>query len=81
VGALLTPRSAGRRWARPLVLVAAAALAAGLEAGQLILPTHYASITDVLIATFGAWIGFVVARRARVARAQEQGYASHSWSA
>jgi glycopeptide antibiotics resistance protein len=81
VGALLTAGSAGRRWARPLVLIAAADLAAGLEAGQLMLPTRYASITDVLIETFGAWIGFAVAGRARAARAQEQGYHSHSWSA
>jgi VanZ family protein len=37
--------------------------AAMLEAGQLMLPKRHASVSDVLVLTFGAWIGAVVARR------------------
>jgi glycopeptide antibiotics resistance protein len=46
----------------PLVL-AAFAVAICLEAGQLFLPTRYASVTDVLLETVGAWIGVTAMRR------------------
>jgi glycopeptide antibiotics resistance protein len=66
VGVLLAPlgRRVGRNLAGPLVLLVAVVLATGFEAGQLFLPTRYASVTDVLIETLGVWLGLVVARRA-----------------
>jgi glycopeptide antibiotics resistance protein len=68
VGVLLTPAaSPGRaRHAWP-VLLAAAALGALLEGGQLFLPEHYASLTDILADTSGAWLGFVAASRLQLA--------------
>jgi VanZ family protein len=66
LGALLTLCISPTRLGRAsMVLVAAAAVAAGLEAGQLFLPTRHASITDILVETGGAWVGVVVTRRAR----------------
>lgn len=52
------PRRAGF-----LVVALAAVLATTFEAGQLFLPSRYASVTDVLLETLGVWLGFVVARR------------------
>jgi VanZ family protein len=66
LGALLTlslPSTLRTRGA--LVVLAAAALAAAFEAGQLLLPTRYTSITDVLVETSGAWVGFILTRRAQ----------------
>jgi glycopeptide antibiotics resistance protein len=65
VGALLAwlgsgPRGSG---AGLLVLLPAILLTTLLEGGQLILPTRYASVTDILIESFGVWLGFVVVRR------------------
>lgn len=57
VGALLGP---GR-----LTVPIGFAVAAALEVGQLFLPSRTASLTDVLIAGFGAWIGSSLARHAR----------------
>jgi glycopeptide antibiotics resistance protein len=48
-----------------LVVLAAAVLAALIEAGQLFLPTRYASITDVIVESGGAWIGQAVALHVR----------------
>jgi VanZ family protein len=66
LGALLTltlpPTTRGRGG---LVLLAAAVVAAGFEAGQLFLPTRYPSVTDVLVESGGAWVGLVVTRHAR----------------
>lgn len=63
-GALLTPtgRAATRRCVKYIVLLAACGLATVLETGQLWLVSRYASVTDVLVETFGAWLGFVVTR-------------------
>jgi VanZ family protein len=47
----------------PAVLVGLLASAI-LEAGQLALPGRFASFTDVLVETTGAWLGAVLARRA-----------------
>jgi VanZ family protein len=41
----------------------AVALVIVLEAGQLFLPTRYASVTDVLVGAGSSWIGFVIANR------------------
>jgi glycopeptide antibiotics resistance protein len=66
LGALLTVALPGAARGRGLVVVGLAALvAAGIEAGQLFLPTRYASLTDVLIESGGAWVGLVVTRQAR----------------
>jgi glycopeptide antibiotics resistance protein len=66
LGALLTlllpPRTRGRGG---LVLLAAAAVAAGLEAGQLFLATRCPSVTDVLVETAGACVGLILTRRAQ----------------
>jgi glycopeptide antibiotics resistance protein len=65
VGALLVV--AGFRQQRPhpgLWMVGlSAVLPSILEAGQFFLSTHYPSVTDVLIETFGTWLGFFVAAR------------------
>ena len=66
LGVLLTvalPAAARGRGVKVVVL--AALVAAGIEAGQLFLPTRYASLTDVLIESSGAWVGLVVTRQAR----------------
>jgi glycopeptide antibiotics resistance protein len=59
----MAPWPAGRQVTGSRVLVGTGILAAGLEAGQLFLPTRYASVTDVLIESFGAWLGFMVTVR------------------
>jgi glycopeptide antibiotics resistance protein len=68
LGALLTP---GRAQAGPavgvLVVLTAMLLAAGLEAGQLLLPSHSVSISDVLVAGLGAGLGFALMRLAPAA--------------
>jgi glycopeptide antibiotics resistance protein len=60
VGALL---AAGRGVRLPAAVGFGAGLAVLLETGQLLLPTRYASVTDVLVETGGTWLGFAVARR------------------
>jgi glycopeptide antibiotics resistance protein len=69
VGALLAPThlSRGHKMSGALAVLGALALAAGLEAGQLFLPTRFASVTDVLVETAGAWAGFALTRRMREA--------------
>jgi glycopeptide antibiotics resistance protein len=59
LGALvaLTLRRASPRQTGILVVAAAAIVATVLEAGQLFLPTRYASITDIIVETGGAWVG------------------------
>jgi glycopeptide antibiotics resistance protein len=54
-----------------LVLAPAILLTTALEGGQLFLPTRYASVTDVLIESFGVWLGFIVVRRGQGANFQE----------
>jgi glycopeptide antibiotics resistance protein len=54
-----------RRSVRLMMTLAAFGLATGLEAGQLFLPSRYASVTDVLIEGWGAWLGFIVTARIR----------------
>ena len=66
LGVLLTAAlPAAARGRGMMVVVLAAVVAAGIEAGQLFLPTRYASVTDVLIECSGAWVGLVVTRQAR----------------
>jgi glycopeptide antibiotics resistance protein len=59
VGALLARR--GRSTLAGFL--AGLALSTALEVGQLGLPTRYASVTDVLVETSGAWLGCFLARR------------------
>jgi glycopeptide antibiotics resistance protein len=59
----LVCRQADQRLAGLLVVLLAAMLATTFEAGQLFLPSRYASVTDVLLETLGVWLGFVVGRR------------------
>jgi glycopeptide antibiotics resistance protein len=59
----LVLREADPRRASLLVVLLAAMLATTFEAGQLFLPSRYASVTDVLLETLGVWLGFVVACR------------------
>jgi VanZ family protein len=47
-----------------IVLGSALGIALIIEAGQLFLPSRYASITDVLVEIFGAWVGWYVTCRA-----------------
>jgi glycopeptide antibiotics resistance protein len=58
---LLNPAWPGGAW---VAAAAAALIAAALEAGQLFLPGRYTSVTDVLVATTGGWVGAVLAGRA-----------------
>ncbi len=46
-----------------VVLLGAMILAAVLEAGQLFLPDRYASATDVLVESVGAWLGYWLTAR------------------
>lgn len=50
-----------------VVLGVAAATAVVVEAGQAFLPLKHASLTDVLIESFGAWAGFAVVQHVRAA--------------
>jgi glycopeptide antibiotics resistance protein len=65
VGLFLVPvyRQADARLGGLLVVLLGAMLTTTFEAGQLFLPSRYASVTDVLLETLGLWLGFVVARR------------------
>jgi glycopeptide antibiotics resistance protein len=64
-GLFLAPvfRQADRRLAGLVAVLLGAILATTFEAGQLFLPSRYASVTDVLLETLGLWLGFVLARR------------------
>jgi glycopeptide antibiotics resistance protein len=61
-----------QRLAGLFVVLLGAMLATTFEAGQLFLPTRYASVTDVLLETLGFWLGFVVARRVVAGLASDQ---------
>jgi glycopeptide antibiotics resistance protein len=65
VGAILAWLWRGTKWGSSSIAAVSAGLALTtlLEAGQLFLPTRFASVTDVLIETFGVWLGFITARR------------------
>jgi glycopeptide antibiotics resistance protein len=64
-GALLAsvPLVRSQRHAWILAAAAGAIVAAIFELGQLALPERYASISDVLVETFGTWLGFQVVRQ------------------
>ncbi len=47
------------------VVCAALSVSVAVEFGQLFLPTRYASVSDVLVETFAAWLGFAVTWRWR----------------
>jgi hypothetical protein len=66
IGALLAPPQGSPKRVRALVQAVwvALTLAAGYEVGRLFLPRHSPGITNMLIESFGAWLGFVVACRA-----------------
>ncbi|MBI3409501.1 MAG: VanZ family protein [Planctomycetes bacterium] len=53
---------AQRQRGLPAVLAQAVAFTTMLEAGQLFLPSRYASVTDVIIESFGIWLGTVLGR-------------------
>src|SRR6185369_2326892 len=48
----------GRRYSTIAAVISAFTVAMLLETGQLLLPTRYASVTDVIIETFGGWVGY-----------------------
>jgi VanZ family protein len=48
-------------------VLAAMTVAAGLEAGQLVLPSPGASVTDVMAAGAGAGLGFAITSRVQAA--------------
>jgi VanZ family protein len=58
-------REVFRRGAATRVVVTAVVLAAVLEAGRYFLPEHGPSVTDVLIAAAGAWLGFRLTQKVR----------------
>jgi glycopeptide antibiotics resistance protein len=70
LGALLAFNRFGesRRHAVWWMVALAVGLTTLLEAGQLLLPTRYASISDVLIETLAISIGFLVVRRSLAGR-------------
>src|SRR5262249_41620360 len=70
LGALLAPTdpAGGRRLGLMRALLGAAVVASVLEAGQLFLPSRYASLTDVLVETAGAGLGYLAICRLRVAQ-------------
>jgi VanZ family protein len=53
----LTLRQGGQRRAAFGAVGVAALVATAIEVGQLFLPSRYASITDILVESFGAWLG------------------------
>jgi VanZ family protein len=67
LGALLAPRHVppGRGIGLLAVALVSLAVAAGLEAGQLFLPTRTPSLTDVLVETAGACLAFALTCRIR----------------
>jgi glycopeptide antibiotics resistance protein len=69
IGALLVPGAStgGWSWGGLRAVLAGAILAGVLEAGQLALPSRYASVTDVLIESVGAWLGFALTCKVRFA--------------
>jgi VanZ family protein len=74
LGVLLAPRGPLSRWRWVgLGVLLPAAVATFLEGGQLFLPTRSASLSDVLVDTTGAALGFVLARHFRVAGRPEAG--------
>jgi glycopeptide antibiotics resistance protein len=62
VGALLAPRRRGAWWIGLVLFLAGLALATLFELGQAFLPTHYPSVSDVLIEGQGVWLGYVAMR-------------------
>jgi hypothetical protein len=42
----------------PEAVLVAGLLAAGLELGQLLLPSHHTGTSDVLVEAGGAWLGY-----------------------
>jgi VanZ family protein len=79
LGALLPPSPPARAWRRAGLVgwLVATGVAVVLEAGQLFLPTRYASVTDVLVASSAAWLGLVLTCRLR--NALHAGSALHRW--
>jgi glycopeptide antibiotics resistance protein len=63
LGILLAQALRPRRGGVAAVL-SAGALAAVIEAGQYFIPQRHPSVTDLLVETFGAWLGYRVARHA-----------------
>jgi glycopeptide antibiotics resistance protein len=72
LGALLTPVDPRPKRGILFPVLGAALVATTLEAGQLFLPTRVASVTDVLVESFGAWLGIVLIRRFRLSLAAER---------
>jgi VanZ family protein len=66
VALALRLRDLYERWAALRVVLLAFAVTVLIEAGQLYLPTRTPGVTDMLIETAGAWLGFVAARHLRV---------------
>jgi glycopeptide antibiotics resistance protein len=61
---LATLRSRSRRFDPGLWVIALAVMMTTLlEAGQFFLPTRFASISDVIVESFGVWFGFLIGRR------------------
>jgi glycopeptide antibiotics resistance protein len=69
LGALLAPPPSARVWSRVGLFgwLLATGLAVVLEAGQLFLPTRYASLTDVLVGSLAACLGLLLVHRLRAA--------------
>jgi VanZ family protein len=61
LAAALDPRRRHGGWK---VVLAGLVLAAVVETGQYFIPQRHPSVTDLLIETFGAWVGYQLARHA-----------------
>lgn len=59
------PRLHGR-WQSLAIVALTLAIAAIIETGQLFLPSRYASVTDVLVESFGAWLGVIAWDKSRM---------------
>jgi glycopeptide antibiotics resistance protein len=66
IGVLLTKPGPGLPWLK--ILIPSLALAVGIEAGQNYLPSHYPTISDVLIEPIGALAGMLLVRLVQKSR-------------
>jgi glycopeptide antibiotics resistance protein len=67
----LSLRKGNRSGGSLLVVFLALAAGLGIEAGQYFIPSRHPSTTDLLVESFGAWLGFAVARHVWAALSAE----------
>jgi glycopeptide antibiotics resistance protein len=63
----------------PLVVFVALVVSLAIEAGQFFIPARHPSTTDLLIESFGAWLGFAAARHVAAALRADAGPSGRSY--